>query len=47
MGHPEISAAAAVQPNPREATALSEQTAVRIPVLVETAVQITVAAETA
>ena len=47
MGQPEISAAAAVQPNPREATALSEQTVVRIPVLVETAVQITVAAETA
>ena len=37
----------AVQPNPREAAALSEQTAVQISALAGTAVQITVAAETA
>ena len=47
MGQSEITAAAAVQPNPRDATALSEQTAVQISALAGTAVQITVAAETA
>ena len=47
MGQPEITATAAVQPNPREATALSEQTAVQISALAGTAVQITVAAGTA
>lgn len=37
MGQPEITAAAAVQPNPRETTALSEQTAVQISALAGTA----------
>ena len=37
MGQSEITAAAAVQPNPRDATALSEQTAVQIPALAGTA----------
>ena len=47
MGQSEITAAAAVQPNPRDTTALSEQTAVQISALAGTAVQITVAAGTA
>lgn len=37
MGQSEITAAAAVQPNPRDTTALSEQTAVQIPALAGTA----------
>lgn len=47
MGQQEITAALAVQPGPREATALLKQTAVQIPALEGTAVQITAAAETA